>query len=405
MNRIASLILLYCIAAPAVFAAGGGEGAAPSREDAWAGMLSGQRTLAVSTTFDEKGRLWRVRTHEGRVLVDHSDDLGTSFGPAVRVNPEPEVIGTEGDNRPKIAIAADGTLYVSYTSLLSRPFSGDIRFSRSTDGGRTFSPPLTVNDNRDIISHRFDSLIVGPKGEVYVAWLDRRDEVAARKRGDAYSGAAVYYAVSTDRGKSFSVNGKLADNSCECCRIALALDPDGVPWALWRHIYADSERDHALIRLDAKSSPRRITHDRWRVDACPHHGPALSIDANGIHHYAWFNNAPDAQGLFYARSTDDGESVSAPIPLGSIETRPAHPAVLSRNGEVFLAWKEFDGEISPVRVMHSADGGVSWTPPVIVAHAEDASDHPQLVAHGDRVFLSWNAQAEGFRLIPLGAPP
>lgn len=404
MQRLAILVLMLWMAAPAALAAAA-EGAAPTREDVWAGMLTGQRTLAVSTAFDADGRLWRVRSDGGHVVVDRSGDDGASFGPAVRVNPQAEVIGTEGDNRPKIAIAGDGTVYVSYTSLLERPFSGDIRFSRSLDGGQTFSTPITVNDNRDIISHRFDSLLIGPGGEVWVVWIDRRDEVAARERGEAYPGAAVYYAVSTDRGESFAPNVKLADNSCECCRIALATGADGVPRAFWRHVFPGSERDHALMRLDAREAPRRITHDRWRIEACPHHGPALAIDADDVHHFAWFTNGPQARGLFYARSTDGGESVSSPMALGAPEARPSHPAVIARGDEVFLAWREFDGEFSGIRVMHSADRGERWGEPVTVARAADASDHPQLIADGERVFLSWNALAEGFRLIPLEVAP
>ena len=378
-----------------------GGGAKPSREDAWANMLTSQGELAISTAFDTEGRLWRVRTEAGHVLVDSSDDLGASFGRAARVNPERETIGTEGDNRPKIAIAADGAVYVSYTQLLGRPFSGDIRFSRSLDGGRSFSPPITVNDNRDVISHRFDSLAIGPGGEVYIAWLDKRDESAARKRGEPYVGAALYYAVSTDRGERFGANVKLADHSCECCRIALALAPDGAPRAFWRHVYGENERDHALMRLDAKDAPRRITHGRWRVDACPHHGPALAIDGEGVHHFAWFDNGPESRGLFYAHSADGGASVSLPMPLGELAARPAHPAVIVRGEAVYLAWKEFDGEVSPVRAMRSRDGGLTWSAPAVVAVAEDASDHPQLVSDGERVFLSWNTLAEGYRLIPL----
>lgn len=406
LSLLASCLLLLSpfsplYAAPAAAGEAHRPAAQPSREDAWASMLAGQRALAVSTAFDREGRLWRVRAQEGYALVDRSDDLGASFGPAARVNPEAEVIGTEGDNRPKIAIAADGTVYVSYTRLLGRPFSGDIRFSRSLDGGRSFSAPLTVNDDRDIISHRFDSLLLGPGGEVYIAWLDKRDETAARRRGAPYAGAALYYAVSADRGARFEANVKLADHSCECCRIALALAPDGVPRAFWRHVYEGNERDHALMRLDAKDAPRRITHGRWRVEACPHHGPALAIAADGVYHYAWFDNGPGAQGLFYARSADGGAGLSPPMPLGEPGARPAHPAVIARGEEVYLAWKEFDGLVSPVRAMRSRDGGLTWSAPVTVAQTEDASDHPQLAAHGDRVFLSWNTLAEGYRLIPL----
>lgn len=374
----------------------------PSREDMWANMLAGQRALAVSTAFDAQGHLWRVRAQDGHVLVDRSDDLGASFGAPVKVNEEAEVVGTEGDSRPKIALAADGAVYVSYTRLLSKPFSGDIRFSRSLDGGRSFAAPVTVNDDRDIIGHRFDALIVGAKGEVHVAWLDKRDEAAARKRGEPYAGSALYHAVSTDRGATFSANVKLADHACECCRIALALTPDGVPTAFWRHVYEDNERDHALMRIDGVDAPRRVTHGRWRVDACPHHGPAMAIDDDGVHHLAWFDNGPEARGLFYARSADGGATLSPPLALGKPAARPGHAALLSSgDGKLYLAWKEFDGLVSPVRAMRSEDGGITWSAPVTVAQTEDASDHPQLAAHGGRVFLSWNTLAEGYRLIPL----
>lgn len=400
-RRGALLALGLALFAPHAMAAETHGAAQPDRAAMWADMLANQRPLAMSVAFDEKGALWRVRVDGGRVLVDRSDDLGASFGDAVAVNPAGETVGTEGDNRPKIAIAGDGTVYVSYTQLREKPFSGDIRFSRSLDGGRSFSAPLTVNDDRNVISHRFDTLLVGERGEVYLAWLDRRDEQAARQRGESYAGAAIYYAVSTDRGASFPDNVKLADHSCECCRIALALAPDGVPRAFWRHVYEGSERDHALAPLAARAEPRRITHGHWRVDACPHHGPALAIDGEGAYHFAWFDNGPHSRGLFYARSRDGGVSVSRPMPLGEAAARPANPALLVHRGTLYAAWKEFDGESSPVRAMRSLDGGRSWSAPVTVARAADASDHPQLVAHGEHAFLSWSTLEEGYRLIPL----
>src|SRR5690606_27257198 len=141
------------------------------------------------------------------------------------------------------------------------------------------------------------------------------------------------------------------DHSCECCRIALALAPDGVPRAFWRHVYEGSERDHALAPLAARAEPRRITHGHWRVDACPHHGPALAIDGEGAYHFAWFDNGPHSRGLFYALSRDGGASVSRPMPLGDAAARPANPALLAHRGALYVAWKEFDGESSPVRAM------------------------------------------------------
>jgi len=80
--------------------------------------------------------------------------------------------------------------------------TGDIRFSRSSDGGRSFSTPVTVNDNREIISHRFDAMTVNAKGQVFIAWLDKRDLSEARKAGKEYAGAALYYAMSDDGGQA-----------------------------------------------------------------------------------------------------------------------------------------------------------------------------------------------------------
>jgi hypothetical protein len=194
---------------------------------------------------------------------------------------------------------------------------------------------------------------------------------------------------------------KLADHTCECCRIALALDVDGVPVAFWRHVYPGDERDHALLRLDGSGTPQRVTHDRWRTQACPHHGPALSISAAGVRHLAWFNQAPDARGLFYARSADGGSRFTAARGVGDPAAQAGHAALLAGNGEVFLVWKEFDGSVTRIQFMHSADDGVNWTYPQTVAQTMDASDHPQLAAHAGRVFLSWNTLRDGYRLLAL----
>lgn len=405
-GTLAALRGLFCAALllPAMLTGQSVAAAEVSREDAWAAMLAAETSLAVSVAFDKQGRLWRVRAEDGHVLVDRAPDAGGAFGSATRVNAEAEPIATSGDNRPKIAIGKDGTVYVSYTRMGDRPFSGDIRFARSVDDGKSFSAPVTVNDNREVISHRFDALIIDGEDRVHLVWIDKRDESAARKAGESYPGAALYHAVSSDRGETFGPNAKLIDHSCECCRIALALGPDGVPSAFWRHVYDGNIRDHALMRLDGRNAPQRITHGHWQVDACPHHGPALAIDRTGVHHFAWFDNGPHARGLFYAYSRDGGRSVSKPRPISEPSLRPGHPTLLAHgeSGRIWLAWKEFDGELTRLRAMYSTDGGRNWSDPVTAASSADATDHPQLLAHGERVFVSWNTAAEGHLLLPIG---
>ena len=196
-------------------------GAAPvDREKIWKDILA-KPSLAATAAFDESGRLWLASIRGRHLYVSHSDDGGANLSAPVKVNAEPEDILGDGENRPKI-IARKGVVYVSYTRALEKPMTGDIRFSRSLDGGKSFSAPLTVNDNREVISHRFEAMGVNGRGQVYLAWLDKRDLSAALKKGEQYTGAAVYYAVSDDGGASFRPNVKVADHSCECCRVAMA---------------------------------------------------------------------------------------------------------------------------------------------------------------------------------------
>lgn len=360
--------------------------------------------LAVGAAFDDSGRLWRVRLLDGNLVVDASTDRGASFSAPVRVTPAPEPVAADGELRPEIAVAGK-RVYVAWTSPLPQPYAGNVRFARSVDGGRSFEAPLTVNDNREAITHRFQSLFVDAGGNVAMAWIDKRDLVAAKAAGKDYRGAAIYAATSTDGGASFGANRRVAAHSCECCRIALAGDFDGQPLALWRHVFVDGTRDHALARLDAAigdDDPGRATAQRWQVNACPHHGPDLAVGADGIRHGVWFNQSEGEPGLFYGTWNREGAAVGKPMRIGTANA--AHPAVLVLGRRVLLAWKAFDGDNTVASVMESDDDGQRWTPPRAVATAADASDHPRLLAFQGQPYLSWSAQREGYRLIPLAAP-
>lgn len=369
------------------------------REKMWKESLA-RPSLAVTVDFDKKGRLWLASIRDKHVYVSYSDDNGATQSTPVKVNAEPESILGDGENRPKI-IVRKGVIYVSYTQGLEKPMAGHIRFSRSADGGKTFSAPITVNDNPEIISHRFDSLAVNSKGQVYLAWLDKREQGIAEKKGEKYNGSALYYAMSDNGGTSFRPNAKAADHVCECCRTAMAIDTDDQPVVIWRHIFDNNIRDHALVKLDGKMAPSRLSNENWNIAACPHHGPSLSIDADGVYHAAWFSNAPDMRGLFYAHSADQGKSFSKPISFGNLNAQPARPYVLSLGKRVLIVWKEFDGEATGIHLIQSGDGGRLWSERIKIATTADTSDHPMLAANGEKAYLSWNTLKEGYRLFAL----
>ncbi len=356
-----------------------------------------------TVTFDRNGRLRAVWVESSQIFASVSDDLGRSFAKAVAVSPRPESIDAGGESRPKIAIGQRGEIYVTWTRSGTQSYMGDIRFSRSIDGGRSFTTPVTLNDDQRETGHRFDTVHVGPTGTVYVAWIDKRDLDEAAVAQRPYAGAALYFTHSTDRGATFSPNEKLKDHVCECCRIAV--DFDGAePVMFWRDVIDGKTRDHGIMRFRDRltpGTPGRATHDGWEINGCPHHGPSMSISEDKTYHLVWFTGSgPRGAGAFYARSTDGGKTTSPPMRIGS-ERAFGHAVVFSRGRTVYVAVKDaVHSRDMSVQILRSEDGGSTWSKPVEALRTAGTSDHPFLFGKGDEVYLSWFTGDEGLRVVP-----
>jgi hypothetical protein len=368
---------------------------------------AGATAPIITTTFDATGVLYAAEAKDNRVIVTTSRDLGKTFSDPVVVTPEPESLDANGEARPKITIGHGGEVLVSWTRKGETLYTGDIRFARSVDGGRTFSTPITINDDGLAIGHRFDSLGVAPDGTVWLAWIDKRDLERATKLGDVYGGAAVYAATSTDGGATFSANRRVSDHSCECCRIGMAFEADATPVLFWRHVLPGGIRDHVVVRLaqgDGPVAPARIGHENWAIEACPHHGGALAISAAQRYHFAWFTGAESTgEALFYAHSDDRGATTGAPVRLDR-DDLAGHPSLAIAGGRVWLAWKEWrDDNTTVVVLQDSGDDGTTWSTARGIATAPGNSDRPFLITHGDNVFLSWTDSHSGLRVMPVEA--
>ncbi|MCP4490286.1 MAG: exo-alpha-sialidase [Gammaproteobacteria bacterium] len=357
----------------------------------------------VASVSAADGRLWLAWPNDGHVYVNSTADSGKTFSTPVRVNTQPQSIDANGENRPKLAIGPQGDIYLTYTIHAKQKYTGDVLFSRSLDGGKTFAEPSSINDGTTKSSLRFESVAVKDDGEIIITWLDKRDLFQARANKTPYSGSAIYYSKSNDRGESFTANSLLAHHTCECCRTVVDIEDGLRPVIVWRHIF-DGARDHALIRFDDNGSPGglyRASVDNWAIESCPHHGPSISIDNNNIYHITWFTSGTVRQGPFYARSSDQGASFDHIVEIGADGVQAEHPYVLSDNGIVYVAWKDFGDDQTRFRVMTSRDQGISWSAAKVIAVTADKSDHPLLVANNGRVFATWHTADAGFGMFDI----
>ena len=344
----------------------------------------------------------------------------------VRVNDVPGDAQPHAQAPARVAVGPEGNVYVAWTNATiveGRPFpASDLRFARSTDGGRSFEPAFTVNDDHDDpgaapASHTFHELVVAPDGAVIVSWLDSRREWnpdgvhgahahAGPSFDPAVPGPDVRIAVSRDGGRSFGQSAVVDQQACPCCRTTLAAGAGGRLHLAWRKVHEGDVRDIVVATsTDGGASfaePHRVHEDGWVFPGCPHAGPALVVDRAGVLHAVWYTGREDRQGLHYARSTDGGRSFEAPVPLVTGGWVPPSQASLAagEGGAVWIAWEDRRTPEPVVRwtTLRAGEEGGSVRP----ADARSVEGgHPSLAVAGGRVALVW---LEGERVLYRGGP-
>ncbi|HET6778084.1 MAG TPA: hypothetical protein VFH26_04300 [Gemmatimonadales bacterium] len=284
-----------------------------------------------------------------------------------------------------------------------------MRFSRSEDGGRTWSAPVTLNDDTTgaPVSHQFHgATLVGDSG-LAVAWLDEREASAPIASGaDGHAAHAaepdahIYLATSPDFGRSWGPNRKGWNAACPCCRVSLARSIDGQAVAGWRKHFPGNVRDIVMATISHKpGEPERVHPDDWAYEGCPHSGPAIATGSDGATHVVWYNGKQGSAGVYYARRLA-GTGAAPAVPLVQGEALGvAHPAVVSLPGGGALAAYDVspDGKrlIQLARLLPGGTLGAQQQIP-----GSDSGKYPQLaVVDSTTAVVGWTeAEGEGSRM-------
>lgn len=184
--------------------------------------------------------------------------------------------------------------------------------------------------------------------------------------------------------------------ACPCCRTGLATTKDGTLYVSWRHVYTGNIRDIVVARSNDHGTtwtePVRVHVDDWKFDACPHAGPAIATDDKGTLHVTWWTGKEGSAGVYYAQSTDGGKTFSPAVALGVAQySRPAHVQMsLASNNRVLVAWDDGTKQIPQVVVRVSNDGGAHFAPSSMISSPGRAATFPVLGIIGDSVAVAWS---------------
>lgn len=197
---------------------GGDSFSEPEKIDDSTGTAMGEPSIAVDDN-DVIYVAWeddRNTTTDRDIWFTKSVDSGLTFIGHKKVNNDSTSVKQE---HPKISVR-NGMIGVVWHEEPRQ----NISFASSTDGGATFSNATMVNDDFSPVVRDWASLWVNESHYVTVAWRTKRN-------GDE----DIYFANSTDGGRTFSANQKVSDDVGSAFQrlVDLAMDSNGYTHLVW----------------------------------------------------------------------------------------------------------------------------------------------------------------------------
>jgi hypothetical protein len=324
--------------------------------------------IGPSVRIDDQGRIslaWMEEDKDIRtVFYARTEKPGGPMTAPVTVN-QPTEVPYMRQEAPALGLVGDDiflTWALTHPKLTSdKPFSNELRLSRSGDGGKTFLPSILVNDDEQVIGHSFDSVHVAPDGVVHVAWIDGRE-------GQREPGTFVTH--SRDHGRTVVKNIKVDDNTCVCCRTSLTTGTDGMLYLAWRKILPGDVRETVVARSadggTTFSSAVIVGHDKWVFPGCPHRPASIGTDRLGRLYVVWYTEGVDeTPAVFLAYSDDQGITFSPKQKLNvSRGTFPDHPQMaVDPEGRLVIVWEEQSPVRREVVMSVSLDRGQTFSTP------------------------------------------
>jgi hypothetical protein len=343
------------------------------------------------------------------VMLTRLDQNGSAVSKPVRVNASAGAASAWRGDPPTIATALDGTIYVGWTGRSSvEAHTTDIFLSASRDGGRTFEPPVKVNDDQGAVVHGMHSLAVDDGGRIFLAWLDERnvkmDMPGEKGKMDEHKMEAnreVFVAFSTDGGRTFSQNLLVAREACPCCKTAVTIGGDGRVYVAWRQVLPGNYR-HIAVSSSADggrtfSEPVIASDDKWMIAGCPVSGPALVTASDNALRVLWYSaGEAGSPGIYWSESRDGGKTFTSRKPLAEGAAFGTPRLIIGPGNNLTAVWESNQKGASKIVVARLDNAGAPTA-----SEIPDQGQLPTAAATRDQLFITYIAKQNEQRSIWL----
>jgi hypothetical protein len=284
-----------------------------------------------------------------------------------------------------IAVESSGAIDIVWCDHRSGEENADIFFAHSSDNGKTWSAPLDISNTPGQSTE--PSLAVGLNDSIHVVWSDTSK---GEKNQD------IYYVSSFDQGKTWAKDPLLpaediSNTPGSSSEPAIATDSDGKPNVVWLDgTPGESHPDIFYIRKEsgAWTKPINVSHSPRLSDH-----PSIACGQKGKVFVTWldYSQKPTAPDIWCA-VCGKADRFEKPVNISNTPGVSGEPVVASdREGRVAFVWTDTSKTFTKPDIFAriSDDGGADFTTVMDLSNTPGVSKHPDVVISGHKLFVIW----------------
>ena len=342
---------------------------------------------------------------EGRfaddLVVYRSTSGGDLFTEPIQVNRGGGPVLAHGEGAPAFLQGPGSQFHAVWISNGTQG-GRSLLTARSKDFLQSFDEPVVIATGARGEPAFFDATVL-PDGRVAASWLARAP------KGESLPGTShLLVGVAEGPGAGFGPPVIVASDVCPCCRPALLAGDDRRLHIAWRTTDAENVRSMVLASSDdagrSWSEPVGVPGMGWKIDGCPHSGPALAHHEGRLH-VAWYSEGEGSPRLYWSREEEDGSFAEArDLSRGARDAN--HPCLGIADGKLFAAFQARDPEAAggwPATGIYITQivGDRALTP-VAVPKGSGTASYPRIRALGaQRLMVAWTEHNQNSRQVML----
>ena len=300
----------------------------------------------------------------------HSADAGMSWGASVRVNNE---AGEFSQWAPDIAVNAAGVLHVVWYD--ARLGDDDIYYSRSVDGGHTWSTEIRVND---IYTGSQNSPAIAALGDtVCLVWVD----------GRVSYNRDVYVDCSSDAGLTWGTDTRINDDVGSFSHYApdIALGTSALPHVVW---YDNRNANWDIFYTRFSVAGGWIPNVRLNdASSGSQYHPAIAADGDTIH-ALWTDLGSGSGYVTGDVSIDGGQAWDDDWQISTTDQVEDPDVTIDGQGKAWATWKVYSD--TTYRLYADSYGLNGWsTEDMLITETVDYLYVPAMAAGATRVYVAW----------------